>query len=77
MLKWLVEMVQRAASFVVVPFVFAFGAVVSFMKPAAAAIDLSEFTINLASVETLVPIILIGGAAMWVIRKLIKTTNRS
>ncbi len=77
MFKWLKEKAKKVVGFVFVPFVFVFGAVVSYMKPAAAAIDLSDFSIDLASVETLVPIILIGGAAMWVIRKLVKTTNRS
>lgn len=51
--------------------------VFGFIKSGYAAIDLTEVTIDLTSIETLVPIILIAGAAIWVIRKLIKTTNRS
>lgn len=51
--------------------------VVSYVKPAEAAIDLSDFEISLTAIEILVPILLTGGAAMWVVRKLIKSTNRS
>lgn len=51
--------------------------VVSYVKPAVAAIDLSDFEISLTPIEILVPILLTGGAAMYVVRKLIKSTNRS
>ena len=44
---------------------------------AMAAVDLSTFTIDVTPVETLAGIVLTAGAALWVIRKLIKTENRS
>ena len=52
-------------------------AVAGFAGNVFAAIDLSDFSISLVTVEILVPIILIGLAEMWVVRKLVKTTNRS
>mgnify|MGYP001599427942 FL=1 len=68
---------KKVVKVLVAPVMFVPVAVIGFVSDARAAIDLSDFSIDLASVETLVPIILIGGAAMWVIRKLVKTTNRS
>jgi len=57
--------------------VLAVAVVVGYMQVASAAIDLTDFSLSLTTIEILVPILLTGGAAMWVVRKLIKSTNRS
>ena len=44
---------------------------------AMAAVDLTGFTVDTASVDTLAGIVLVGLASMWGIRKLVKTINRS
>lgn len=44
--------------------------------PAYAAIDLPE-TIAVTDVETLAGVVLAALAAIWIVRKLIKLTNRS
>lgn len=75
--RWLKEKAVKCLGAVCVTAVVTFSSVVSYMKPAVAAIDLSDFSIDLTAIETIVPIILIGGAAMWVIRKLTKTVNKT
>ena len=56
----------------------AMGAVATFVATSAhATIDLSSFSLDLAPVETLIPIVLGGGAVIWVGRKLIKFINKS
>ena len=57
--------------------VLAVAVVVGYMQVASAAIDLTDFSLSLTTIEILVQILLTGGAAMWVVRKLIKSTNRS
>jgi hypothetical protein len=42
-----------------------------------AAVDLTGFTVDVVSVETMAGIVLTGLASLWGIRKLIKTINRS
>lgn len=54
----------------------ALGAVVATCGSAAAAIDLPE-TIAVTDVETLAGVVLAALAAIWIVRKLIKLTNRS
>ena len=44
---------------------------------AFAAVDLTAYTVDVTTVETLAGIILTGLAAMWGIRKLIKVINHS
>jgi hypothetical protein len=44
---------------------------------AMAAPDLTSFTVDTASVDTMAGIVLAGLAGLWGIRKLIKTINRS
>ena len=44
---------------------------------ASAAVDLTAYTVDVTTVETLAGIILTGLAAMWGIRKLIKVINHS
>ena len=75
--NWIREKGKKFFGFVFVPVMFVCAFLLSFVKPAAAAIDLSDFSLSMTSIETLVPIILIGLAAMWVIRKLVKTTNHT
>lgn len=45
--------------------------------PAHAAVDLTDFTIDMASVEALAAIVLAALAVVFGIRKLIKLANRS
>lgn len=52
-------------------------AVVSTVKPAAAVLDLSGVTFDTAPIEAYALVIIGALAVMWVIRKAIKTTNRS
>lgn len=52
-------------------------AFVALTSAAQAAVDLTTFTVDVSAVETLAGIVLVGLAAMWAIRKLIKTINRS
>ena len=47
------------------------------VKAAHAAVDLSTFTVDVTGPETLAGIVLIGLSAMWAIRKIVKTINRS
>lgn len=75
--RWVKERAVKCVGVISVTAVVTFSAVVGVVKPAAAAIDLSDFEIDLTTIETIVPIILIGGAAMWVIRKLTKTVNHT
>jgi hypothetical protein len=44
---------------------------------ALAAPDLTGFSVDTASVDTIAGIVLLGLAGIWGIRKLIKTINRS
>ena len=44
---------------------------------AMAAPDLTSFTVDTTSVDTMAGIVLAGLAGLWGIRKLIKTINRS
>jgi len=46
-------------------------------SPAYAAVDLTGYTVDTATVETLAGIVLAGLGIMWGIRKLVKTINRS
>lgn len=57
--------------------VAAVGLMVPGMVKAAAWIDVSSLEVDTAPVATLGLTILAALAAMWVLRKLIKTTNRS
>lgn len=68
---------RKVVKAVAAPLMFVPVAVIGFISDARAAIDLSDFEIDLTTIETIVPIILIGGAAMWVIRKLTKTVNHT
>jgi hypothetical protein len=49
----------------------------TFASEVMAAVDLSAYEVDVTTVETLAGIVLVGLAAMWAIRKLIKTVNRS
>lgn len=90
MLEWLkgfgekaVNLGKKAVNFVkghkdvIVPSAMVGTGVMAVQGYASAAIDLTDFSIDLTSIETIVPIILIGSAALWVIRKLFKTTNKT
>lgn len=44
---------------------------------AFAAIDLTGVTVDVATVETLIGIVLAGLVVIWGVRKVIKTVNRS
>jgi len=44
---------------------------------AFAAVDLTNFAVDVTAVESVVAIIIVGLGTMWGIRKLIKTVNRS
>lgn len=68
---------KKVVKALVQPVMFVPVAVIGYVSNARAAIDLSDFEISLTTIEILVPILLTGGAAMWVVRKLIKSTNRS
>lgn len=51
--------------------------IVAMATPAFCAVDLTGFTVDSASVETMAGIVLTGLAVIWGIRKLVKTINRS
>ena len=68
---------KKVVKVLVAPVMFVPVAVIGFISDARAAIDLSDFEIDMTSIETLVPILLLGGAAMYVVRKLTKTTRHS
>jgi hypothetical protein len=55
------------------PMLFCF----AFASQSFAAVDLTGFTVDTATPESLAVIILGGLAVLWGIRKLIKMTNRS
>ena len=42
-----------------------------------AAVDLTNFSVDVTQVEAVVAIVIVGLGVMWGIRKLIKTVNRS
>jgi hypothetical protein len=44
---------------------------------AFAAVDLTNFAVDVTQVEAVVAIVIVGLGVMWGIRKLIKTVNRS
>lgn len=67
---------KRVVSLFVLP-IAAVLVAVSFVTNVYAAFDLTDFVIDLSPVEVIVPLILVGLAAMWVVRKLVKTTNRT
>ena len=49
----------------------------TFVSNVMAAVDLTGFTVDTASVDTLAGIVLVGLAGLWGIRKLVKVINRS
>ena len=51
--------------------------VVGIVSASHAAVDLTTFAVDTASVDTLGLIVLTGLGIMWGLRKLIKTINRS